>query len=114
MSKKEEIESNMEKITRVKEKKEVPFNVYENERNIHERASSKKDCIIIILVLTLLVSNLFWGFIYNEQDKRHTAFLDEYEFVVYDQNGEGLNNINLGTQGDINGTETCNYEKEER
>lgn len=42
-------------------------------------------------------------------------FLNQYEFENYSQDGSGYNNINTGTQGDVNnGTEIPGGEEEER
>ena len=53
---------------------------------------------LIVLIGLLFISNMAW-LIYESQ----------FETISYEQDGDGLNNVNLGEQGDlINGTESEN------
>jgi hypothetical protein len=60
--------------------------------------------ITIILIVLLVGSNVGW-LIYESQ----------FETITYEQDGEGINNVNLGEQGDLNnGAESENQTEEER
>lgn len=60
--------------------------------------------IAIILIVLLVGSNVGW-LIYESQ----------FETITYQQDGEGINNVNYGEQGDLNnGAESENQTQEER
>lgn len=70
--------------------KSVPLLIYENEMR------HKKHIIVglfIILGLTILV----FGIVISMFIK----FINVHDFVGYNQNGNGVNSLNNGTQGDI-------------
>jgi hypothetical protein len=72
----------------------VPFSAYEGAMARAEREQKRYWVLIIILILALLVSNMAW-LIYENQ----------FDTYSYEQDGNGVNNINTGMQGDvINGT----------
>lgn len=73
-----------------KEKTNVPYIVYEGEMARAERRDKRQWIIIICLIVALLASNIGW-LIYESQ----------FETYTYSQDGEGLNNINSGEQGDV-------------
>lgn len=73
-----------------KEKTTVPYIVYEGEMARAERRDVRQWIIIIVLIVVLLASNIGW-LIYESQ----------FETYTYTQDGEGLNNINSGKQGDV-------------
>lgn len=73
-----------------KEKTNVPYIVYEGEMARAERRDKRQWIVIIILIVALLVNNIGW-MIYESQ----------FETYTYSQDGEGLNNINTGEQGDV-------------
>lgn len=75
-----------------KEKTNVPYIVYEGEMARAERRDKRQWIIIIALIVALLASNIGW-LVYENQFDTYT-----YE---YTQDGEGLNNINTGEQGDV-------------
>ena len=69
----------------------------------------KKQFAIVVAVLSAIIAILLGIIIYD-------AYIDsQYETIEYSQDGEGYNNINTGTQGDVlNGTESENTEKANR
>ena len=87
-----------------KEKTSVPYIVFEGEMARSERRDKRQWIVIIALIAVLLASNIGW-LIYESQ----------FETYTYSQDGEGLNNINAGEQGDVlYGPETKNQEEKER
>ena len=75
----------------------VPYVVYEGSMARLERQIKRLWIVIIIAITLLALTNLAW--LYYES---------QYETISYTQDGEGLNNINTGTQGDVNGAESEN------
>lgn len=87
-----------------KEKTNVPYIVYEGEMARAERRDVRQWVVIIVLIAALLASNIGW-MVYESQFETYT-----YD---YTQDGEGLNNINTGEQGDVlYGPETENKDQE--
>ena len=77
----------------------VPLIVYEKERDRHERADRRKLIVTILLIILLFASNMAWLCVFNSYDR-----------VSYSQDGEGINNVNIGEQGDIiNEPESSGY-----
>lgn len=70
----------------------VPYVVHESEMSRAERREKRQWLIIIVLIASFLASNIGW-LIYQSQ-------YDTYSYE-YSQDGEGLNNINTGEQGDV-------------
>lgn len=75
-----------------KEKTNVPYIVFEGEMARAERRDKRQWIVIIVLIFALLASNIGWIW-YESQFDTYT-----YE---YTQDGQGLNNINTGEQGDV-------------
>lgn len=75
-----------------KEKANVPYIVYESEMARAERRDKRQWIVIIVLIVALFASNIGWLW-----------YMNQYDTYSYDytQDGEGLNNINAGTQGDV-------------
>ena len=68
----------------------IPLIVYENEMKYKTNIISKLIAAIIILTICLgLTIYLFM------------SFINSYDYVEYNQDGEGFNNINAGYQGDV-------------
>lgn len=89
-----------------KEKTNVPYIVYEGEMARAERRDVRQWVVIIILIVALLISNIGWLW-----------YINQYDTYSYDytQDGEGLNNINTGDQGDVlYGPEAENKGQEEK
>lgn len=73
-----------------KEKTNVPYVVFEGEMARAERRDKRQWVVIIALIFALLASNIGW-LVYESQ----------FDTYSYSQDGEGLNNINTGEQGDV-------------
>lgn len=69
----------------------IPFAAHESAMGRAERVI-KRQWIAIILLICMLFG-AFGMFVWYES---------LYETISYEQNGEGLNNVNLGEQGDLN------------
>lgn len=80
---------------------DVPYIVYESSLARMERHIKRLWIAVIIAVIALAVSNLAW--LYYES---------QFETISYAQEGEGINNVNLGEQGDLYGTESQNQKEE--
>lgn len=85
-----------EKNIDIKEPLTVPYIVWESDRARSERIAAKLIGVIILLVVCLVGSNAFWVYEWTQYD-----YLSEDVTTTYEQDGEGLNNINTGTQGDV-------------
>ena len=84
-----------------KEKTHVPYIVHEGEMARAERRDVRQWVVIIVLIVALLASNIGW-LVYESQ----------FDTYTYTQDGDGLNNINTGEQGDVlYGPETENQEE---
>lgn len=82
-------------------KSPVPYIVHEGMLVRMERQIKRLWITLIIAIVALAVTNLAW--IYYES---------QFETVSYSQDGEGLNNIKTGTQGDLYGTDGKNQKEE--
>lgn len=82
----------------------VPYVVHEATVARQERHIKRMWIALIVAVAMLFASNIGW-LIYESQ----------FVTVSYEQDGDGLNNVNVGEQGDINnGTESENKIQEEQ
>ena len=70
--------------------KDVPYIVFEGEMARNERLVKRLVMIIVMLIVLLAVTNGAWLYMWNQ-----------YDTYSYDQDGEGLNSINTGIQGDL-------------
>ena len=76
----------------------VPYIVHESSMARMERQIKRLWIALIVAVCLLFASNAGW-MIYESQ----------FDTVSYEQDGEGINNVNIGEQGDlINGAESEN------
>ena len=74
----------------------VPFIVHESSMARMERQIKRLWIALIVCITMLFVCNAGW-LIYGSQ----------FATISYEQDGEGINNVNIGEQGDlINGTES--------
>lgn len=69
----------------------VPYIVYESSVSRLERTNKRLFILIVLLILCLVGTNVAW-----------TIYNNEYETIRYDQDGEGINNVNFGGQGGLN------------
>lgn len=84
----------------------IPFVVYESAQTRMERTIKRLITALIIAVILIFASNAAWLYCWMQYD-----YTSEELETVYQQDGEGMNNINTGAQGDVtNGAESHNYE----
>lgn len=77
-----------------------------------ERVSKAKDFAIGCMASALVAVSLGMALINYSNDKDWREFFSSYDFVS--QDGEGINNINSGEQGDLlNGAESQDSEGQE-
>ena len=69
----------------------VPYIVHESAMARAER--EKKKLWIALIISIIIIFAQFAGFVWYES---------LYETISYEQDGEGINNVNLGEQGDLN------------
>lgn len=78
---------------------QVPYIVYESAEAKHERSVKRLILALVLAICLLFLSNALWLNAWMQYDYVS-------EDITYAQDGEGYNNINTGTQGDVvNGTE---------
>ena len=74
----------------------VPYIAYEKAMDDKKLVIKIMSSIIISLVVAIVVTIVLF-----------MSFINKCNFTSYDQDGNGVNNINSGTQGDVsNGTTT--------
>jgi hypothetical protein len=74
----------------------VPYIVHESSMARMERQIKRLWIALIVVIAMLFASNVGW-LIYESQ----------FATISYEQDGEGINNVNIGEQGDLNnGTES--------
>jgi hypothetical protein len=89
---------------------QIPYIVYEGSQARSERLSRRLIMVIIILIATLLISNGAWLYAWLQYDYSGTSTETTQD---YWQDGNGYNNINTGSQGDVtNGTTAEDSEKD--
>lgn len=82
----------------------VPYVVHEATVARQERQIKRMWIALIVAIAMLFASNIGW-LIYESQ----------FVTVSYEQDGDGINNVNVGEQGDINnGTESEDKAEEEQ
>lgn len=82
----------------------VPYMVYDMDMARAERHSKRWMIAAIVMAVMLFATNIGW-IIYESQ----------FETISYQQDGEGVNNVNVGTQGDVvNGAESDLPSQEEQ
>lgn len=73
----------------------VPYIVHESAMARAERQIKRLWIAVVVAVALMFASNVGW-LIYESR----------FETIAYEQDGEGINNVNFGEQGDLNnGTE---------
>ena len=81
----------------------VPYIVHESSMARMERQIKRLWIALIVCIALIFASNAGW-LIYESQ----------FETITYEQDGEGINNVNYGEQGDLNnGAESENQAQEE-
>ena len=72
------------------ESKSVPLLIYESE--MKHKTNIIKGLLAIIFLLIVVLGISVFLFI---------SFINSFNFIGYNQNGKGINNVNSGTQGDL-------------
>lgn len=80
---------------------QVPFVVHESMLARMERQIKRLWVALIIAIAVIAITNIGW--LYYEST---------FETISYSQDGEGMNNINTGEQGDLYGAESQNSQAE--
>ena len=81
----------------------VPYIVYESSLARMERQVKRLWISLVVCIAMLFACNASW-LVYESQ----------FETIAYEQDGDGINNVNLGEHGDLsNGAESENQEEEE-
>ena len=84
--------------------KDISYIVFEGEMARAERHIKRLWIALIVTILLFAACNIAW-LVYEMQ----------YSTVSYSQDGEGVNNVNIGEQGDVNNvTDSENKAQEER
>lgn len=79
----------------------VSYIVHEGTVVRMERQIKRLWIALIVAIVAIFACNIAW--LYYES---------QFETISYSQDGEGLNNINTGEQGDLYGADSKNQEKE--
>jgi hypothetical protein len=88
------------------ENNQVPYIVYESAQVRSERHIKRLVIALVVSVILMFTSNALWLYAWCQYD--YTS-----EEVTYSQDGEGLNNINTGTQGDVSNEPKTNDKETE-
>lgn len=90
---------------------QIPYIVYESMQTKNERTTKRLIFVVLLTVVLLFASNALWLYVWMQYDYESTDETTTYE---YSQDGEGYNNINTGTQGDVsNGADLDDYDSTE-
>ena len=80
--------------------------IAQHEKDQQRLMSIIKKQFVAIIVLICLLFGSFGLFVWYES---------QFETMTYEQDGEGINNVNYGEQGDLNnGTESENQEETQK
>jgi hypothetical protein len=92
-----------EKRVEVNTPENVPYIVHEAAMARNERHVKRLVVALVVAIVLAFATNVGW-LIYESQ----------FETITYEQDGEGINNVNYGDQGDLNnGAESENQAEEE-
>ena len=81
----------------------VPFVVYESATSKLERTIKRLFIVLILTIICLVGTNVAW-----------VVYEAQFETISYDQDGEGINNVNFGDQGWLrNGPSSTDQEEED-
>lgn len=80
----------------------VPYIVHESSMARMERHTKRLWIALLVVVVMLFTSNIGW-----------VVYESQFETFCYEQDGEGINNVNLGEQGDLNNVAEGEVQEEE-
>ena len=90
----------------VLEDKQIPYMAFEGVQARHERTVKRLIVALIIVTAMMFCSNIAWLYAWQQYDYESEEAELTYTFT---QDSRGLNNINMGNQGDIrNGSDREN------
>lgn len=84
---------------------QIPYIVHEAAEAKSERTIKRLIIALILSIVLIFASNAIWLYAWCQYDYSSKE-------TTYSQDGEGINNINAGTQGDINNGSETNNKKE--
>lgn len=85
--------------------KDVPYIVFESEMTKAEMREARKDRIIALLAIIILVINMAWLYMFNQYDISSESY-------TVDSGDEGVSNyLEAGNDGEINNGESTGEEK---
>ena len=73
----------------------IPYVVYEAEASRSERHIKRLWIALIVAISMIFASNALW-----------ITYFSTYDRISYEQEGEEINNVNYGDQGDLNNNES--------
>lgn len=94
---------NIENITEAEEIKEINTETKETENfatEVFRAFQAHSRFVTRGLVIALITSSVIWAVLYYRNDKEWRDLFNSYDFIT--QDGEGVNNVNSGWQGDLN------------
>ena len=77
----------------------VPFFVHEAQQSRSEKTIKKLIIALVITIILLFLNNALWLWAWVKYDYSSEETTEE---ITYSQDGNGINSLNTGTQGDIN------------
>lgn len=78
------------------EEKTIPYIAHEAALMRAEKTIKRLTIISILAIVLMFISNIAWMYKWTQ-----------FDTISYQQDGEGVNNVNLGEQGDVlNGAES--------
>jgi len=75
--------------------RDVPYLIYEATQARNERTIKKLIIVVVIAIALMFISNAIWLWAWMQYDYSS-------ETTTYQQDGEGINNINTRFNGDFN------------
>lgn len=80
------------------ENRMIPYIVHEAALMRAEKTIKRLTIIAVLAIVLMFITNIAWMYEWTQ-----------FDTITYEQDGEGLNNVNVGTQGDVlNGAESQN------
>lgn len=79
----------------------VSYLVYESSQARSERTIKRLIIALIMTIILLFLSNAIWIHEWSQY---------EYDEIAYEQDGDGLNSINFGRQGDLTNEPKIDYQ----
>lgn len=74
----------------IKMPESVPYFVYESEITRADMRFKRMVVALVVSIILIFTSNIAW-----------LVYESMYDTINYSQDGQGINNINTGTQGDV-------------